>query len=169
MQSDIYEGYYIPKGLFYVFVSSTRSTERYTRGSGGRKCLVGLSSTCEGCSKVAHHLDRAMSRDEARYPNGDSFIPERFLDAEGMLTDDDPADFVFGFGRRRCPGRSLRPKHGPSAHNPLSLPVTARYPSDASTWTAIATMLATLDFNLAKDADGNDITFEAVFVNGATE
>ena len=33
----------------------------------------------------------------------------------------------------------------------------------------MATMLATLDFNLAKDADGNDITFEATFVNGAIE
>ena len=30
-------------------------------------------------------------------------------------------------------------------------------------------MLATLDFNLAKDADGNDITFKATFTNGATE
>ena len=32
-------------------------------------------------------------------------------------------------------------------------------------------MLATLDFNLAKDADGNDITvtFKGTFVDGATE
>ncbi|KAF8555767.1 hypothetical protein OG21DRAFT_1507258 [Imleria badia] len=66
---------------------------------------------------------------------------------EGMLTDDNPADFVFGFGRRRCPGR---------------------YTADASLWSAIVTMLATLDFNLAKDADGNDITFKATYVSGAS-
>lgn len=30
-------------------------------------------------------------------------------------------------------------------------------------------MLATLNFNLAKDADGNDITFKATFTNVVTE
>ena len=45
-----------------------------------------------------------MSRDETRYPNAEQFLPERFLDAEGMLTDDTP-DFAFGFGRRVCPGK----------------------------------------------------------------
>ena len=50
-------------------------------------------------------LPRALSRDEARYPAAEKYMPERFLDAEGMLTDDDPSDFVFGFGRRKCPGR----------------------------------------------------------------
>ena len=49
---------------------------------------------------------RAMSRDETRYPNAEQFIPERFLDAEGMLTGDS-VDFVFGFGRRACPGKQL--------------------------------------------------------------
>lgn len=49
---------------------------------------------------------RAMTRDETRYPNPEAFIPERFLDSERMLIKDDPADFVFGFGRRICPGKS---------------------------------------------------------------
>lgn len=35
------------------------------------------------------------------------FILERFLDAEGILTDD-TADFTFGFGRSVCPGEYLR-------------------------------------------------------------
>ena len=34
---------------------------------------------------------------------------------------------------------------------------------------AIMTMLATLDFNLTKDADGNDIAFKATFVNGVMQ
>ncbi|KAN0086143.1 Cytochrome P450 [Tylopilus felleus] len=111
-RSDVYDGYYIPKGA------------------------IVLQNVW------------AMSRDEARYPDADKYLPERFVNAEGMLTDDDPREFTFGFGRRRCPGRHV---------------------ADASVWSGIATMLATLDFNLAKDADGNDITFKATFTNGATE
>ena len=46
-------------------------------------------------------LARAMSRDEAVYPNPDRFLPERFL-KDGNIDPNvrDPADFVFGFGRR---------------------------------------------------------------------
>ncbi|KAF8129271.1 cytochrome P450 [Boletus edulis] len=87
----------------------------------------------------------AMSRDESRYPDPDAFIPEKFLDSEGNLNLDNPADFVFGFGRRICPGR---------------------HTADASVWSGIVTMLATLDFNAAKDVNGNDIEFEAKFANG---
>ncbi|KIJ11837.1 hypothetical protein PAXINDRAFT_15291 [Paxillus involutus ATCC 200175] len=112
--SDIYKGFYIPKGMSYI-----------------------RSSVVENIW--------AMSRDEARYPNAEQFIPERFLTAEGTLTDDDPAEYVFGFGRRMCPGR---------------------YTADASVWTAIATMLGTLEFTLAKDAEGKDITPEPKYVNG---
>ena len=75
-----------------------------------------MSSTNTRASRLTQYSRRAMSRDESRYPNGDKFIPERFLNAEGMLTDDDPSDFVFGFGRRKCPGRSLHSKHRPSSH-----------------------------------------------------
>ncbi|KAF8837245.1 cytochrome P450 [Paxillus ammoniavirescens] len=90
----------------------------------------------------------AMSRDEARYPNAEQFIPERFLTAEGALTDDNPSSFIFGFGRRLCPGR---------------------HTADASLWASVATMLATLEFTLAKDAEGNDITFEPkYFFRGGT-
>ncbi|KAF8557536.1 cytochrome P450 [Imleria badia] len=87
----------------------------------------------------------AMSRDETRYPNPEAFIPERFLDSEGILNKDNPAEFVFGFGRRICPGR---------------------YTADASVWSGIATMLATLDFHAVKDANGNDIEFEAKYASG---
>ena len=64
-----------------------------------------LFAVSESCSRIAHHSDRGISRDEARYPGAEKFIPERFLDGEGRLTDDDPGEFIFGFGRRRCPGR----------------------------------------------------------------
>ena len=47
-----------------------------------------------------------MSHDEIRYPDPDAFTPERFLNPEGILKDDNPADFIFGFGRRKCPGKA---------------------------------------------------------------
>ncbi|KIK94563.1 hypothetical protein PAXRUDRAFT_827884 [Paxillus rubicundulus Ve08.2h10] len=109
ISSDIYKGFYIPKGATVV-------------------------------PNVW-----AMSRNEARYPNAEQFIPERFLTAEGTLTDDNPAKYVFGFGRRICPGR---------------------HTADASVWSAIATTLATLDFSAAKDAKGKDIIPQPKYISG---
>ena len=48
-------------------------------------------------------------------------------------------------------------------HNPQG-----RHTGDASLWIAIVTMLATLDFNPAKDVNGRDIEFEAEWINGIT-
>ncbi|KAG6374677.1 cytochrome P450 [Boletus reticuloceps] len=117
--SDIYNGFYIPKGISYRSMRPVRND---------------ISST--GATVFGNIW--AMSRDESRYPNAEQFLPERFLDAEGMLTDDEP-DFVFGFGRRVCPGQ---------------------YAADASLWIAMVTMLATFEFGHAKDVDGKDIAFE---------
>ncbi|EIW85686.1 cytochrome P450 [Coniophora puteana RWD-64-598 SS2] len=79
-----------------------------------------------------------MLRDPVRYPNPEKFSPERFLNEDGSLTDDDvPA--AFGFGRRVCPGRYL---------------------ADSSVWMAIVSMLAELDIKPAKDEEGNAIVFE---------
>ncbi|KAG2140242.1 cytochrome P450 [Suillus bovinus] len=88
-----------------------------------------------------------ISRDEKRYPNASTFIPERFMDANGGLTDDDPAEYVFGFGRRICAGR---------------------YAADASMWSAIVTMLATVEFSFAKDDQGNAMQFTPQFTTGFT-
>lgn len=46
----------------------------------------------------------------------------------------------------------------------LSLP--GLYSADATVWSGIATMLATLNFNALKDENGNDIEFEAKFASG---
>ena len=45
---------------------------------------------------------RDIMRDPELYPQPDDFMPERFLDSAGKLDVDgrDPADIVFGFGRR---------------------------------------------------------------------
>ncbi|TBU37472.1 cytochrome P450 [Dichomitus squalens] len=49
----------------------------------------------------------AMSKDEREYPDPHAFVPERFLPSEGNPPARDPAEYVFGFGRRVCPGRSF--------------------------------------------------------------
>lgn len=86
-----------------------------------------------------------ITRDEKRYPNASRFIPERFIGPDGTLTRDDPAEYIFGLGRRICPGR---------------------YTADASTWSAIATMLATLDISAAKDDQGKVVSFIPTFIAG---
>ncbi|KAG1844668.1 cytochrome P450 [Suillus subalutaceus] len=88
-----------------------------------------------------------ISRDEKRYPEASRFMPERFLDVNGALTDDDPAGYVFGSGRRACPGR---------------------YTVDATLWSVIATMLATVEFSFAKDDQGKMIDFTPQFATGFT-
>ena len=49
------------------------------------------------------------------------------------------------------------------------VPFPGRHTADASLWSGIATMLATLDFNAIKDEKGNDVRFEAEFASGITQ
>lgn len=90
-----------------------------------------------------------MLRDEKLYPDAHSFVPERYLAEADEATTKlrDPRHYVFGFGRRRCPGQHL---------------------IEESFWIVIATMVATLDISKAVDVDGKviepDVTFDnAVF------
>jgi len=48
---------------------------------------------------------RAMTHDEEIYPDPSMFDPSRHL---GDGAQPDPFKFVFGFGRRACPGMFLR-------------------------------------------------------------
>ena len=47
----------------------------------------------------ASPISRAMLHDPLRYPNPESFCPERFIASDGTLSDDDLV-VAFGFGRR---------------------------------------------------------------------
>ena len=76
-----------------------------------------------------------MTRNEAKYARPEEFCPERFFDAAGELNDDNIL-YAFGAGRRICPGRHF---------------------ADASVWSAIVTILTTLDIIKCKDTQGNDI------------
>ncbi|GJD03177.1 cytochrome P450 [Colletotrichum higginsianum] len=48
-----------------------------------------------------------FARDPEKYPEPTAFKPERFLASEGHEPEADPQKFVFGYGRRVCPGRIL--------------------------------------------------------------
>jgi len=50
---------------------------------------------------MAQLVCRKMSHDEHTYSDPMTFNPDRFL---GSHPEPDPMDFVFGFGRRSCPG-----------------------------------------------------------------
>ncbi|KAG8764652.1 hypothetical protein FRC12_007970 [Ceratobasidium sp. 428] len=53
----------------------------------------------------------AMTRDASIYPNPEQFVPERFLlKSQGGIHEVParcPTEFIFGFGRRGCPGKFL--------------------------------------------------------------
>ncbi|KAF8817039.1 cytochrome P450 [Phlegmacium glaucopus] len=83
----------------------------------------------------------AMTRNEDKYPNPDTFMPERFIDEHGNLNDDDMM-IVFGFGRRICPGRHM---------------------ASATIWLSIVSILATLNIRKMKDARGNDIPLDGKY------
>ncbi|KAH7920419.1 cytochrome P450 [Leucogyrophana mollusca] len=86
----------------------------------------------------------AMAHDENKYPNSLEFVPERFIAADGTLTDD-RIEYAFGFGRRGCVGKHM---------------------ADASLWSSMTLMLAIFKFAKAKDANGNDIDIDGRMCTG---
>jgi len=85
--------------------------------------------------------------DENRYKNHMKFDPDRFLNTEGHLTDDNSYMLVFGFGRRICPGRHL---------------------AEATLWSAMACMLAVLEFSKARDQNGREVEINPKWTAGLT-
>ncbi|KAJ3477354.1 hypothetical protein NLI96_g10518 [Meripilus lineatus] len=87
-----------------------------------------------------------MLRNEEVYPDAHEFKPERFLVEvdEATAKRRDPRNFVFGFGRRRCPGNHL---------------------IEQSFWIVMTTILATLDISKAKDENGNVLEPNVVYEN----
>ncbi|KAH7886701.1 CyP450 monooxygenase [Phlebopus sp. FC_14] len=86
----------------------------------------------------------AIGHDESNYEDPHTFNPSRFLTQEGKLNDDN-VHYVFGFGRRICPGRYL---------------------AEASLWIAIASVLAVFQIRKAKNELGEDIDVRPRFTTG---
>jgi cytochrome P450 len=87
----------------------------------------------------------AISRDETAYPDPNSFKPERFLEPVDAETKKrmDPRNYVFGAGRRKCPGIHL---------------------VDAGLWLVIARIVSTLDIR-KKVVDGVEVEPEVSYDN----
>ncbi|KAF9264300.1 cytochrome P450 [Marasmius fiardii PR-910] len=79
----------------------------------------------------------AILRDETLFPNAEVFDPERFLDVDPQLkAKRDPRNYIFGFGRRRCPGADL---------------------VESSVWLLMVSILATMDITKSVDEQGRVI------------
>ncbi|KAF7295771.1 Cytochrome P450 [Mycena chlorophos] len=77
----------------------------------------------------------AITHDPEMYPDPFTFNPDRFLGESGKQQRD-PYDFVFGFGRRVCPGRPL---------------------AEESIFLTISNLLAIFTLTPAVDEDGREI------------
>ncbi len=106
-------------------------------------------AACSSPTVITVTLRRSILHDEQVYPDALTFKPERFLKSdEGTLVLNpdvlDPADVVFGFGRRVCPGQHM-------VYDTM--------------WIAIATMLVCLEIGKAKDKFGKEIEVAEEFVS----
>lgn len=91
LRNDEYESHMIPEGTIII---------------PNIWCDVLLLHFCATCSRWL--LSRAMCHDPEVYPGPSIFNPSRFLDlAPERSKAIDPRNFVFGFGRRICPGQLL--------------------------------------------------------------
>lgn len=105
--TDIYRGYYIPKGTIVM-------------------PNVWL-----------------LSRDQDSGIDPEAFAPERFLDTHVKKTAIDPYSYVFGFGRRMCPGRFL---------------------ADNSVFILVTSMVATVRISKPKDSHGVEKPFNPPYI-----
>ncbi|KAF9063633.1 cytochrome P450 [Rhodocollybia butyracea] len=85
----------------------------------------------------------ALASGEDDIHDSTAFYPERFLDSTSKTPD--PGAYVFGFGRRVCPGKHL---------------------AESSLFILIATMLCCFDIRLPLDRSGHEIPIDPKFYFG---
>ncbi|KDQ16499.1 hypothetical protein BOTBODRAFT_30835 [Botryobasidium botryosum FD-172 SS1] len=87
----------------------------------------------------------AMTRDKNHYEDPDRFWPERFLDEGHGKPNTDPRQYIFGFGRRGCPGSNV---------------------GDNNIFILVASMLAAFHVSKKRGANGIEIEPEFSFTSG---
>ena len=83
---------------------------------------------------------RAILHDPEVYADPEEFKPERFLNKDGTVRDDPTLSFVFGFGKRICPGRHF---------------------VDATIFIVVSSVLSVFNVTKAKDKNGHEIPVKA--------
>lgn len=83
--------------------------------------------------------------DPQTYQNPESFDPTRFLGDNNRAKETDPRDYLFGFGRRTCPGIHL---------------------AEATMWLACASVLASFDIRPPEE-NGEPVLPEPRFMDGS--
>ncbi|KAJ7600311.1 cytochrome P450 [Mycena floridula] len=78
----------------------------------------------------------SILRDPSIYSDPDIFLPERFIKSDTRNKERDPRDFIFGYGRRACPGIWF---------------------ADAALWLICASWIATFDIQPKRDSAGKPL------------
>jgi hypothetical protein len=99
------------------------------------------------CTMLLSSLDRAILHNPKDYPDPETFNPLQYLTQDGTL-DPSVCDLhtaCFSFGQCICPGWHL---------------------ADTSLFTAVSTLLATVNIVCPKDADGKEIVSQVDVTSG---
>ena len=86
-------------------------------------------------------VPRAILHNPDRYPDPETFKPERFLNEDGTFRDDPAMSLAFGGGKRICPGRHL---------------------VDETLFIVTASVLSVFNVAKARDEDGHEIPVSAM-------
>jgi cytochrome P450 len=147
-EDDIFNGYLIPKGAIILpnIGYAPISLFQFTYNSLSLRSFPRARNVSISPSLLhANTVNRCMSQDPNMFHDPSAFKPERFLGCKDHEPEPDPDMVVFGFGRRKCPGRVL---------------------ADTSVYLTIAKSLAV--FNVSKAVEnGKEIEPVVEFTPGA--
>lgn len=100
------------------------------------------------------------------YPDPHTFDPTRFLPKEGAELPMDPRWYVFGFGRRVCPGEQCPPTQGRASV--LTVEALGAHLAELSATLAMMYILSVFSISKALDEDGKEVEPEVEFTSTVT-
>lgn len=109
------------------------------------------------------------------YPEPQEFKPERHLvNEDGGEPQMDPTEFVFGFGRRVCPGMFYNAftqgilVYSSFANLNFEFKFSGEYFARCSLFLTVTSVLSCFNISKVLDADGKEVTPEVAFTTGTT-